>query len=140
MGDNSLGSLCFAILDAVTEVNMYLCMRYFVWDGNEKMTLLEFRRALAWELINNPDMVEKEEKLRRSKRRRDKVAEHALGTAPRFARRWNGIKWEVGSKKPTSNTNGLFIIAPPEFGHTVIVIPVCGCVVAIGVSTMQRSC
>jgi hypothetical protein len=61
-------------------------MRYFVWDGNEKFTLLEFRRALAWELINNPDLVEKEEMLRRSKRHRDKVAEHALGTAPRFAR------------------------------------------------------
>jgi hypothetical protein len=33
------------------------------------MTLFEFRGALAWELINNPNMVEKKEKLRRSKRR-----------------------------------------------------------------------
>jgi hypothetical protein len=53
---------------AVTEVNMYLCMRYFVWDGNEKMTLLEFRRNLAWDLINNPEIVVKEEPMRRSKR------------------------------------------------------------------------
>ena len=52
----------------VTELNVYLCMRYFVWDGNEKMTLLEFRRNLAWDLINNTEIVVKEEPMRRSKR------------------------------------------------------------------------
>ena len=61
-------------LMAVMEVNMYPCMRYFVWDGNEKMALLELKRALAWELINNPNVIETEGKLRRSKRCRDKVA------------------------------------------------------------------
>jgi len=44
------------------------------------------------------------------------------------------------AKSCTSNTNVLLIVAPPEFGHAVIVIPACGCVVAIGVSTMERSC
>jgi hypothetical protein len=41
------------------------------------------------------------------------------------------------AKSCTSNTNVLLIVAPPEFGHAVIVIPACGCVVAIGVSTME---
>ena len=45
---------CFQFLFAVTEVNMYLAFRFFVWDGNEIMTLLEFRRALAWAFIKNP--------------------------------------------------------------------------------------
>lgn len=64
------------------------------------MTPLEFRRASTWEPINNPELVEKEEKSRRSKRCRDKVVEHSLGTAPKFAKHWYGMKWELGSKKP----------------------------------------
>eukprot|EP00804_Cyclotella_cryptica_P029088 CCRYP_005269-RA/>CCRYP_005269-RA protein AED:0.29 eAED:0.29 QI:0/-1/0/1/-1/0/1/0/216 len=84
---------------AVTEVNMYLCMRYFVWDGNEKMTLLEFRRNLAWDLINNPDIVVKEEPMRRSKRHRDEVSDHVMLTAPRHAKFWDGVKWNLTSKK-----------------------------------------
>jgi hypothetical protein len=45
---------------------MYLCMRYFVWDGNKND--FEFRRSLTWDLINNPKILTEEESLRRSKR------------------------------------------------------------------------
>jgi hypothetical protein len=47
---------------------MYLAFRFFVWDGNEIMTLLEFGRMFAWEMINNPELMEAEETVRRSKR------------------------------------------------------------------------
>ena len=40
----------FAFILAVSEVNAYLAMRYF---GELKMTQLEFRKNLAFELIHN---------------------------------------------------------------------------------------
>jgi hypothetical protein len=84
---------CFQFLLAVTEVNMYLAFRFFVWDSNEKMTLLEFRRMFAWEMINNPELVEAEETVRRSKRSRNVAMEHSMQTAPKHARQWTGMKW-----------------------------------------------
>lgn len=55
-------ALCvLQFLMAIMDINMYLCMRCFVWDENENMALLEFRRARTWELINNLDMIEIEE-------------------------------------------------------------------------------
>ena len=58
----------FEFLLAVTEVNVYLTVRYFVWSEEEMMTLVEFRRQLAWALIKNPEWVGEQEELRRSKR------------------------------------------------------------------------
>eukprot|EP00804_Cyclotella_cryptica_P019867 CCRYP_017044-RA/>CCRYP_017044-RA protein AED:0.24 eAED:0.24 QI:0/-1/0/1/-1/0/1/0/190 len=84
---------CFQNLLAVTEVNMYLAFQFIVWDGNERMTLLEFRRMFAWEMINNPELVEAEEKLRRSKRCRNLDAEHCMQTAPKHARQYEVATW-----------------------------------------------
>ena len=78
---------------------MYLAFRFFVWDGNEKMTLLEFRRMFAWEMINNPELMEAEETVRRSKRCRNVATEHSMQTAPKHVRQWTGTKWLHGAKK-----------------------------------------
>lgn len=89
----------FQFLLAVTEVNMYLAHRFFVWDGTEKMTLLEFRRALSWEMVNNPELVETEARVRRSRRCKNAVTDHVLEAAPTHARHWTGTKWQRGAKK-----------------------------------------
>ena len=83
---------------------MYLAFRFFVWDGNEKMTLLEFRRMFAWEMINNPEMVEAEETVRRSKRCRNVATEHSMQTAPKHARQdWDKV--DAWSKKGIPTTH-----------------------------------
>jgi hypothetical protein len=43
----------FTFLLALTEVNIYLAMRYFVWTSDEAMTLVAFRRKLSAALIDN---------------------------------------------------------------------------------------
>ena len=43
----------FAFLIAMTEINVYLTMRTFVWKEEEFLSLIDFRCKLAWELINN---------------------------------------------------------------------------------------
>jgi hypothetical protein len=49
----------FAFILAVSEVNAFLVLRYFVYgnDKNEAPTLLAFRRRLAWQLIQNEWLV-----------------------------------------------------------------------------------
>ena len=54
----------FAFLLAVTEVNAYLTVRYFVWTQEEMMTLIEFRHQLAWAPIKNPEWMGEGEELR----------------------------------------------------------------------------
>lgn len=87
----------FAFLLAVTEVNAYLTVRYFVWSEEEMMTLVEFRRQLAWALIKNPEWVGEQEELRRSKRHR-LTRVHSLATAPLFCKRWTGTEWDTTAK------------------------------------------
>jgi hypothetical protein len=43
----------FAFLLAISEVNTFLAFRSFVWDEEDKMELLHFRRLLALALMNN---------------------------------------------------------------------------------------
>lgn len=89
----------FQFVLAVTEVNIFLAMRFFVWGGDEKITLLDLRRKLAWELILNSELVVVDDKVRRSKRCRNLVVDHAMDQAPKHAKRWMGVKWELGAKK-----------------------------------------
>jgi len=44
----------FAFLLAITEVNMFLALRFFVWTKEERMELVTFRRKFSGHLINNP--------------------------------------------------------------------------------------
>ena len=43
----------FAFFLALSEVNTYLSVRYFVWSGGKRMTIHEFRRELALLMMNN---------------------------------------------------------------------------------------
>ena len=46
----------FTFILAVSEVNLFLVVRWFVYGNSKEATpkLLTFRRQLAWQLINNP--------------------------------------------------------------------------------------
>jgi hypothetical protein len=87
----------FAFVLGITEVNVYLAMRYFVWRCGSKvpMTFLEFRRMLAEALIYNSHIVEEDNEAtpeRRSKRQRQQQ-QHRLETAPPNAHHFDGARW-----------------------------------------------
>ena len=85
----------FAFILAVVEVNCYLAFRYFVWGGEERKSLNEFRLGLAWALIENEYLKreeggEEEEEQRNIRRR---VVEHRLETAPKRSVKYDGKNW-----------------------------------------------
>ena len=51
----------FQYLLACTEVNIFLAMRFFVWQPDSCMKFHDFRSKLAWELINNEYLKKAEE-------------------------------------------------------------------------------
>ena len=76
----------FAFLLAVTEVNLYLYLRYSVWREDERPTLHQFRKKLAFALIFNKWIVsdEVEAKILRSSSSR----RHVISTAPPRAKKF----------------------------------------------------
>ncbi len=88
----------FSFLLAVTEVNVYLTMRHFVWDDTSQITLVAFRQALAWQLVTNNLSHANDPELRRSKRRRNLGVLHDLETAPKHAKYHDGKKWVTEAK------------------------------------------
>jgi hypothetical protein len=44
----------FSFLLAITEINIYLALKFFKWTAGGAMTLIEFRRHFSGFLINNP--------------------------------------------------------------------------------------
>ena len=79
----------FVFILAVSEVNMYLAIRYF---GGLKMTQLEFRKKLAFELINNTldSGTEEENPEKRRKTRQNTI--HKITTSPPHSG-FKGGKW-----------------------------------------------
>ena len=84
----------FAFLLAITEVNMFKAMTYFIWTPlgmlDTPKDLHTFRKYLAFELINNPYIEESidvagEGETRRKSRRLVSKKDHCLETAPFFA-------------------------------------------------------
>jgi hypothetical protein len=69
----------FAFLLAISEVNTFLAFRSFVWDEEDKMELLHFRRLLALALINNEWRGDENQESHATRKRRMK---HTLTTAP----------------------------------------------------------
>jgi hypothetical protein len=69
----------FAFLLAITEVNTMLAATYF--NGSPSVPMLQFRKTLAFELLNNPYITTTEDK-RKSKRIRPLEA-HKLMTLPK---------------------------------------------------------
>ena len=89
----------FSFLLAVTEVNLYLYLRYMIWRNKadeDIPTLHRFRKKLAFALIDDRWIVTDEEESRVvSARRRSK---HQLRTCPCHARAFVSGKWDLTSK------------------------------------------
>lgn len=91
----------FSFFLAITEVNIFFAFRYFVWKGEEKMSLLQFCRNFALALIDNDYL--KEEMGERSvgqrrRRRSGRNVSHDPLSAPLHASKWDGQKWICKSK------------------------------------------
>lgn len=86
----------FAFLLAITEVNLFLLYRYFIWKEGDNVPLLQFRRQLAKALINNDDL--SLESPRRSKRVRESETDHYLVRAPHHAQKYFAGKWSCKAK------------------------------------------
>ena len=114
----------FQYLLATTEVNTWLALRHFLWKGNESKTktLLEFRRELSQQMIDN-DWLDSDESSNSEssewtgtdesstggrKRKRSKRSErlflqqpHDLVTCPRHAQKYlSSGTWILNAKDP----------------------------------------
>jgi hypothetical protein len=88
--------LClFAFLLAISEVNTFLAFRSFVWDEEDKMELLHFRRLLALALINMEWRGDENKESHATRKRRMK---HTLATAPTHTTQFLGGKWSRNAK------------------------------------------
>ena len=86
----------FSFVLAVSEINAYLFLRYFVcanWERDNVPTLLMFRRKLAWKLINNQWIGRQE---RHVNIPIDEV--HSLLMAPKHARNYKNRRWICDAK------------------------------------------
>ena len=92
----------FSFLLAISEVNAYLAMKEFVWEDKKILTLHEFRRKLALELINNEWIYSEESSARkkRAKRTSANATEliHELHSAPPHAKKFLRKKWDLSCK------------------------------------------
>lgn len=95
----------FTFLIAVTEVNVFLILRFFVWKTQEKKKQFHhFRKDLAFSLIYNQYLTEEVNPLSPcspsspSKRPRLRSG-HQLLTKPPYTGTWNGNMWNK-SKVP----------------------------------------
>lgn len=87
----------FSFILAVTEVNVFLAFRYFVWKDKDEVTFLQFRRRLAKALVMNQYLEKEEQEAQRSKRRKTR---HEYCTAPTHAKKFSGGKWIRTNKHP----------------------------------------
>jgi len=83
----------FAFILAVSEVNAFLALRYFVFGGGNIEgcpTLSVFRRRLAWQLINNHWLCQE---VQAADPESPISPIHKLVAAPQHARKWSGGTW-----------------------------------------------
>jgi hypothetical protein len=93
----------FAFVLAITEVNVFLAMRYFVWRHNKApLAFLQFCRELAKALTYNPHMEDDTMCIpaKKSKPIVAAVTEHDKQTAPHHAKLYDGSKWIIGARDP----------------------------------------
>ena len=91
----------FAFLIAVTEVNVYLWLRYKVWSKGPKdkePSLHQFRKDFSFALIENPHYVRDEEESRVPTTRSGSETQHKLRDAPWHAREYKNGKWDKTCK------------------------------------------
>lgn len=82
---------------AVSEINTYLALKHFVWKGQKGMTLLEFRRKLAFALIHN-NYLGSERDMGKNRESRKAIVSHYIKPAPPHARGYFGGKWDLTAK------------------------------------------
>ena len=91
---------CFFL--AVSEINAYLMLNYFIWRKNPKTfvkpTVHQFRRTLANELIYN-SFLEDHVTCGLEKRKRKRTADHELLVAPKNAKKFKYGRWECDAKQ-----------------------------------------
>ena len=83
----------FCFLLAVSEINSFLALRYFVFGNNTIEgcpLLIVFRRRLAWQLINNNFL---RNEAQEAAARAPPAPIHQLVTAPNHARKWSAGAW-----------------------------------------------
>ncbi len=87
----------FAFTLAVSEVNAFLIIRYFLWGGvKAKETLLQFQRKLVWLLIKNKCLCNNGNDLDDKPVRISSV--HKLATAPPHAKWYRFWRWDCSAK------------------------------------------
>ena len=89
----------FTFLLALTETNLYLALRFFVYVGAQKKNLpkyLDFRRNLAWAFIDNPHLPK--EPAEPLSPFFTQLVDHTLQTAPPHARIYMNRKWVTDAK------------------------------------------
>ncbi len=129
----------FAFLLSLSDVNVYLAMWHFVWDDATTPTYLDFQRALAWELIDNPSQQPEKERIENNFWRLRKT--HKLVVAPKHANCWDRQGWKKEAKLPCKQ----FIFKDADgknslrgatrFACTAPVIWICGCARAVTLHT-----
>ena len=90
----------FSYILATSEVNTWLIYRYFVWKNNE-MELIDFRKKLAFALINNRYI--EEENITVERKKRKMYGDHTLIRAPMYCGRFERGKWVKNCKQPYQN-------------------------------------
>ena len=88
----------FTFLFALSEINAFLAFRFFVWADDEKLTLLEFRRRFALEMIRNNYIGRGSDDNDRKRRKRMANTCHEYIMAPPHASKFVGRKWVCKAK------------------------------------------
>ena len=92
----------FAFLLAITEVNVYLVFKSMVYVGDLASFLpdhVQFRRKLAWQLIDN-QWLPKDDVVGASEDRGLPGVQHDICSAPPHATEYRNRKWRLGAKAP----------------------------------------
>jgi hypothetical protein len=88
----------FQFLIAISEVNCFFAFKYFVWDKTAVTTLVQFRRDLAWALINNPLIPAVDEEIFEPETFNEGT--HDIATAPNHASCYRNRSWVCEAKQP----------------------------------------
>ena len=91
----------FAYLLATSEINGYLAMRHWVWNGEKKETVHYHRKRLALEMIKwakEHEDDDNDEAKGPTTRRKCQRVEHEYLSAPPHAKNWDERRWIVPAK------------------------------------------
>ena len=88
----------FTFLISITEINIYLAKRFFVWTKEQRLTFVQFRRGFSKALIKNPLLSDSYGNVGADDVALDVSCD--VVTAPRFAREYRNCHWVCDAKSP----------------------------------------